>query len=152
MQYRIFYLPIADSVQAESEMNAFLRGQKIVSVRKDLLQDGGAWVWVFLVEYTASSSGAQKGFTPRESVDYRTLLSPADFSLFLKLKELRKKLAEEKTVPVFTIFTNEQLAEISRKRPANLSALKACEGIGEAKVRDFGPALLVELQGPAAGA
>jgi superfamily II DNA helicase RecQ len=142
MQYRIFYIPIADSVQAENDMNAFLRGQKVVSVRKDLLQDGGAWVWVFMVEFAVASS-VQKTFAGRgELVDYRGLLSPDDFSLFLRLKELRKKLAAEKSVPVFTIFTNEQLAEISRKRPATLTGLKDCDGIGEAKVRDFGDAII----------
>lgn len=99
------------------------------------------------MEY-APAPNAPKGFGPRgELVDYRTRLSPEDFSLFLKLKELRKRLAAEKAVPVFTIFTNEQLAEITRKRPGNAAALKDCEGIGEAKARDFGESVLALLGG-----
>ncbi len=141
MQFRVFYVPVTDSTHAEAEMNSFLRGQRIISVRKDLLQEGNAWAWIFLVEFIPAVSG-QKSFSSKETVDYRNILTPSDFSFYLKLKEMRKKLAEDKAVPVFTIFTNEQLAEISRKRPASFAALQACDGIGEARVRDFGQHVL----------
>ena len=43
-------------------------------------------------------------------VDYREVLKPEEFEMFSRLREWRKALAEKEGVPVYTLLTNEQLA------------------------------------------
>jgi ATP-dependent DNA helicase RecQ len=47
-------------------------------------------------------------------------------------------------VPAFVILHDRTLAEIARRRPGDLTALRAISGIGARKLERYGPAL-VEL-------
>ena len=51
MQYKVFTLPVFDSVQIEDELNKFLRSHKVVSVEKKLIENDGHTHWSFLIEY-----------------------------------------------------------------------------------------------------
>ena len=70
------------------------------------------------------------------------MLREEEFIVFSKLCEERKKLSEKEGVPVYAVFSNEQLAEIAKARPQSVSALGQIAGIGEAKVSTFGEAIL----------
>jgi len=72
-------------------------------------------------------------------------LEPADFACFVRLRELRKELAKKEEVPAYAIFTNEQLAELARARPASPSGLTKIEGIGESRVKKYGTIFLKVL-------
>ena len=67
----------------------------------------------------SASSNAQK----KDIIDYRQILSEEDFAVFAKLRDLRKKLAENTGVPVYAVFTNEQLAQIVLKKCNSKTAL-----------------------------
>ena len=75
-------------------------------------------------------------------IDYKEILSEKDFSLFSKLREARKKLAEENGLPVYAVCTNEQLAEIAKRRPKNLGDFMQIEGIGQGKADKYALTLL----------
>jgi len=75
-------------------------------------------------------------------VDYKEILSAVDFALFSKLREIRKKLAEDNGLPVYAVCTNEQLAEIAKRKPKNLTECMQIEGIGQGKADKYVPALL----------
>lgn len=78
---------------------------------------------------------------PRNRVDYKEILSPEDFELFAKLRELRKELAAEEAVPVYAVCTNEQLAEIAKQKPETVADLKKIDGLGKAKMEKYGERL-----------
>jgi len=40
-------------------------------------------------------------------VDYKEIAEAGDFALFSKLREVRKKLAEENGLPIYAVCTNE---------------------------------------------
>lgn len=65
--------------------------------------------------------------------------------MFVRLRQWRKTAAAEEGVPVYTIFTNEQLAEVARLRPSSKAALGEIEGIGEGRVTKYGEAVLQAL-------
>ena len=75
------------------------------------------------------------------------MLCSEDFTLFTKLRNWRKDTAAKEAVAVYTIFTNEQLAQISSKRPKSKTDLLKIQGVGEAKVSNYGQSTLdlVEL-------
>ncbi len=48
--------------------------------------------------------------------DYKELLNPEDFAVFAHCAEPRKAIAQAEAVPVYTVFTNEQLAQMVTNR------------------------------------
>ena len=51
MQLKVFVLPVKNLGEAEAEMNAFLRGHRVLAVKKEFVADGGNSFWSFCVEY-----------------------------------------------------------------------------------------------------
>jgi superfamily II DNA helicase RecQ len=148
MQFRVFAIPATGSPDLEAELNAFLRSHRIVSVQKTLENWESSPRWCFCVEYLdgAPPSGAARaggGRAPR--VDYREILSEPDFAVFAKLRDLRKELAGADAIPLFAVCTNEQLAEMAKRRPQTLPELKEIDGFGDAKAAKYGEALLAAL-------
>ena len=45
-------------------------------------------------------------------MDYKEILKSEDFAVFARLRDLRKEIAQAEAVPVYTVFTNEQLAQL----------------------------------------
>ena len=80
-------------------------------------------------------------------MDYREVLPPQDFAVFVKLRDLRKELAQAESVPVYLIFTNEQLAQMVQGKVETKAALEKIEGIGEARLEKYGPRFLDCLRG-----
>ena len=50
MQLKLFVLPIKNLGVAEAEMNAFLRGHRVLAVKKEFVADGENLFWRFCVE------------------------------------------------------------------------------------------------------
>ncbi|MDQ5977238.1 MAG: ATP-dependent helicase RecQ [Verrucomicrobiota bacterium] len=61
-----------------------------------------------------------------------------DEILFARLRELRKKLADERGVPAYIIFGDTTLRELARRYPVRLAQLEGITGIGEKKRAEFG--------------
>ena len=70
------------------------------------------------------------------------MLNEADFALFAKLRDLRKKLAEQEGVPAYALFTNEQLAQMAQQRVTTQAQLAALDGVGPARIEKYGEAFL----------
>ncbi len=62
--------------------------------------------------------------------------------LLAALKDWRREAARAAGMPAYLILHDRVLEEISRRRPADAEALSACRGIGPAKLRQFGAAIL----------
>jgi len=65
-----------------------------------------------------------------------------DRGLFENLRQLRRKLALDRNVPAYVIFTDATLRDLARLRPASLDTLRLARGIGEQKLADFGSIIL----------
>jgi len=142
LQYASFLLPLhADNSEQES-LNRFLRGHRVIQTRKELISTEGISGWAILIEYLESPEKNSGDQQIKSKVDYKEILSAVDFTLFSKLREIRKKLAEDNGLPVYAVCTNEQLAEIARRRPKSLAECMKIEGIGQGKADKYVPALL----------
>jgi len=142
LQYASFLLPLyADNTEQES-LNRFLRGHRVVQTRKELVSTEGISSWAILIEYLDSPEKNSGDQQIKSKVDYKEILNAVDFALFSKLREIRKKLAEDNGLPVYAVCTNEQLAEIAKRRPKSLAECMKIEGIGQGKADKYVPALL----------
>ena len=60
----------------------------------------------------------------RGKVDFRDILTDAEFAVFARLRAARKERADADGIPAYAVFTNEQLAEMVQKRITSATALR----------------------------
>lgn len=169
MAMYFFAIPAQHPQPAQDELNRFCAGQRVVAIEREFVAAGLDSYWALCVT-VASGAGplpdalkaperrsgppqAEAGAAPAR-VDYKQVLSEQDFAVYADLRAWRKTAAEQEGVPVYAVFTNEQLAEIVRRRVDSLAALGEIEGIGPARLERYGAAVLARLQAkpaPAAG-
>lgn len=68
-----------------------------------------------------------------------------DEALFEKLRVLRKRLADERAVPPYIIFSDVTLRQTARRYPGNKHELSGVSGFGEKKIHEFGDIVLREV-------
>lgn len=148
MNYKIFALPAIGAEQAEQQLNDFLASHKIIQVDRQFINQAELSYWSLCVCYQAQSTTAKTttNTTKKARIDYREVLTEQQFSYFAALRELRKQLAEQDGVPVFAVFTNEQLAKIVQMPVTTAAQLKSIDGVGESKLNRYGNAVLNALQ------
>ncbi len=67
-------------------------------------------------------------------------------ALFVRLKTLRKRLADEKGIPSYLIFSDAVLLQMAAQRPATEDDLAQISGIGPKKIVQYGAIFLAELK------
>ncbi len=73
---------------------------------------------------------------PRRKVRSRSQ-QPCDEKLFAELKTLRRRLADERNVPAYIIFSDASLREMASSLPKTRPEFEQIPGVGERKANDF---------------
>ena len=68
-----------------------------------------------------------------------------DEGLFPRLRALRKQLADHLEVPPYVVFSDVSLRHMARKYPTIEREFLAIPGVGERKLKEFGPAFMNEI-------
>lgn len=71
-----------------------------------------------------------------------SLNNDTDQNLYENLRITRQQLAKKRRVPAYVIFNDKTLAELAQVKPQNLDEMLDISGIGAAKLKKFGQALL----------
>lgn len=66
----------------------------------------------------------------------------AEESLFLRLRALRKTLAEKRGVLPYMVFADKSLREMAKVRPSDRKGFARISGVGPCKLERYGPAFL----------
>ena len=66
-------------------------------------------------------------------------------ALFERLRELRKRLADEKNMPPFVIFSDATLSDMSQKKPLTQADMLNVSGVGEMKYQQYGEIFIREI-------
>jgi len=69
-----------------------------------------------------------------------------DEALFERLRTMRRKLADERDVPAYVIFSDVSLREMARAYPITVSEFRRIPGVGEQKLKDFAEPFLTEIK------
>lgn len=150
MPMRTFMIPVADGGEACDALNQFMRHVRVLSTDRRFVELGLQSFWSILVDYLEVKPESIREEQPpakfRNKIDYREVLDPDVFALFAQLREFRKRLSQEEGVPIYTIFTNEQLAQIAKNRIVTKSGLEKVDGIGGARLSKYGDALVRFLE------
>lgn len=75
----------------------------------------------------------------------KVLSESTDPILFQKLRELRKKLADEAHVPPYIIFSDVTLQDMAGVKPKNKEELAEIKGVGQMKLEKYGNIFLQEI-------
>ncbi|MEA1923167.1 MAG: HRDC domain-containing protein [Pseudomonadota bacterium] len=153
MQYRLFTIPCYDGEAELEELNRFLRSVKVLQVERQFFSQDR--VWQMMVEYQEGADGgssAVRGGQKKVRIDYREVLEPDQFALFDRLRSWRKEQAEVEKIPAYVIFTNEQLAAVTRLDKVGYAALESIDGIGKARLEKYGAQILEIWQNQTEGA
>ncbi len=136
MQIKLYTIPIIGGDSLTVEMNVFLCSKKILQVENHLIRDGKSAFWCFCIKYIDSTNLRGEVFTTKK-VDYKALLDEKSFTRFSKLREIRKKVAQDDAVPAYAVFTDEELAGLARLEVITLANMKSIQGIGQKKVEKY---------------
>ena len=68
-----------------------------------------------------------------------------DEALFERLRALRKRLADERAVPSYIVFSDVALRQMARTYPAGETEFARISGVGDKKLHEFGAAFLGEI-------
>ncbi|MBU1896164.1 HRDC domain-containing protein [Myxococcota bacterium] len=127
----------------EEALLAFQEEREIVEVARELLLIDGAPAWALMLTYRERPRPGQailhRGNKPQ--------IPPKDRQLYEALRAWRAKRADQIGKPVYALLTNQSLAAVAAGRPKTFAALQAIPGIGEARVKQHGQALLEIVAG-----
>src|SRR5262249_189933 len=106
MPFRFFTVPIQDDGRASGELNAFLQSHRTLAVDRRWVDEGASSFWSFCIDYLDGTPGASaggRGAAARNRIDYKEVLSPEQFGVFVRLRDLRREIAQAEGVPVYTV-------------------------------------------------
>ncbi|MBI5499323.1 MAG: ATP-dependent DNA helicase RecQ [Deltaproteobacteria bacterium] len=72
--------------------------------------------------------------------------SMPDPELFERLRALRRRLADEKRVPAYVVFTDKTLLDMAVRRPQSREEFLAVNGVGDRKLEQYGEIFLAEMR------
>ncbi len=82
---------------------------------------------------------------PAKKMKFVGTASPAEASMFERLRVLRRTLAERQGLPPYVIFHDTTLVEMAARQPRTLEALRTIKGVGDHKLERYGEAFLAVL-------
>ena len=147
MALKFFTIPVRQASPGEEELNAFLSSHRVLAVDRKFVDLGENSFWAVCVDFHPGMAGEGSAALGKKGrIDYRETLPPAEFAVFARLRELRKQIAQAESVPVYTIFTNDQLAEMVRRRVASKADMEKIAGVGDARTTKYGEQFLAILR------
>ncbi|HEV8639974.1 MAG TPA: HRDC domain-containing protein, partial [Methylomirabilota bacterium] len=85
-----------------------------------------------------AASAAKAGTRIPESTRAPDTSGAADEAVFEALRVLRRKVAAERGVPPYLIFSDASLRDMARLRPPTLERFREVQGVGDWKLATFG--------------
>ena len=149
MQLRILTLRYTDGLQGfpEDAITRAVAGREVLEVREHFYVHGNVPHLTLLLLIGDGPLPSKGKALPRE--DPGDQLPEELRPLYRQLRLWRNDRAKVEGVPSYVLFRNAQLAEICRRLPGTLAALREIEGVGEATCAKYGEDLLRMIPGSA---
>jgi len=143
MQIKFFTVPITAVADYNEEINAFLRGNKITDLERQLIQTPAGVYWCLFISYVEMSMADK---SVKEKIDYMQVLPPEEFARFSVLRKIRTEMAKKEGISAFVVFTDAELAEMAKMPELTAEKLKTIKGIGKSKTEKYGASLIEAYQ------
>jgi ATP-dependent DNA helicase RecQ len=109
-----------------------------------LAQDAGQFPTIALTDLGLDALKSRRVIMLSKPVELKKISVPrtgeieCDETLFDRLRKLRKRVADERSVPAYVIFGDNTLRQMAREYPTHIDALRMIGGMGEKKLAEFG--------------
>ena len=142
MDVRVVTLRYNDGLQGfpEDEWNKVVSGREVLEVREHFFVHGNVPHLALVVLLGGDSSPSTPKRRPEN--DPGTALPEHLQKLYRDLRRWRNDRAKQDGIPSYMILRNVQVAEICRRLPRSLAALKEVDGIGEGTCAKYGEDIL----------
>jgi len=87
--------------------------------------------------YRPAAARRVTGRKARRGEDLGATVTAGQASLLDALKKLRLKIAKERRMPAYLIFSDRTLIDMAKRRPRDIGAFAEVNGVGAAKLKDF---------------
>ena len=134
MQIKFFTIPGTGCHLTEEELNKFLRSHRILNVDKSFNPGNGGY-WSLCIEYMDIESLATVP-GKRETKDLTLDLNDEEKKRYEKYRQIRLGLSREKNIKAFEIFSNNELAILS-KFPSIDAAATEIDGIKPDHIKNY---------------
>jgi ATP-dependent DNA helicase RecQ len=95
----------------------------------------------------ASRKAHSKGARPAPAAPAPHIPQDDEEALYLELKALRRRLADERNLPAYIVFSDATLQHMARFRPTTAQHLLGISGVGPKKLETYGGVFLELLRG-----
>jgi len=131
----------AQSIAPCGESCARCNGQDIIASARAVRSPGGARRSAIATALSAAASGSASAVSAAASV--------VSGELFERLRALRRKLADERGVPAYIVFSDRTLEDMATHRPQTEAQFLLVHGVGQKKLAEYGAAFMAECLEPA---
>jgi hypothetical protein len=101
MRVHFFVIPVFGSREAQDELNGFLSSHRVIAIDRELVSDGPRSAWAVAVTWI--EGGRAKFGKAKGRIDYREVLSPEDFEVYSRLRNVRTQISERDGIAVYAI-------------------------------------------------
>ncbi|MDQ0288417.1 HRDC domain-containing protein [Oligosphaera ethanolica] len=142
MKTRVITLRYSEGLQGfpEDDLAKVVSGCDVLEVRDHFFMHGNVPHLALVLLLNGDNTKPETKFRPEN--DPGTALSEHLQKLYRDLRQWRNERAKQDGVPSYVIMRNVQIAEICRRLPHSLAALKEIEGIGEGTCQKYGQDIL----------
>ena len=149
MAFEIFNIEIPNGREELERLNRFIETHRVVSTQHQVVMRDNIPYVCFCLEYTTDqgrTNQLDKQQPSEERKDVWMTLTPEERTIFSQLRELRNAIATQEHVKSFVVFTNDQLAEMVKRRVTTLEAMKEIPDIGKSRLEKYCPRVLELLK------
>ena len=135
-----------------TKLDQFCLEYDVLDYQGQLTIHEGIPLWTVLISYRVPKSR----YTPvrkfrgsvktQSKIDPFRQLSAEQQPLYNALREWRRQQAEKEGKPVFALIKNAQIADVVRKLPTSIKALKTVDGVGDATCTKYGASIIAIIK------
>ena len=146
MLIKIFSLTFNSALGSfdDSLLKDFIKDVEVISITDHFFIRNEIPYLTLIVKYFPLRQEIDPKMAPQGKREeaWREMLSEQDMGLFNLLRDWRSGRCKKEGMPPYILFTNQQLAQIVKKRPQTLAELMKIDGIGKARVEKYGEEIL----------
>ena len=124
----------------------FVDSHQVVEITKKFSRWQGEPYWTAFVTYVSADKISPEKKSAESETALLEKLTPEEQELYGILRKWRNELAKEKGYGPYILFTNAQLAQIAKDKPATLQKLGTIHGVGDGKLENYGKTVLATIQ------
>ena len=131
----------------DAMLQEFIKNKEILSLRDHFFMRHEVPYLAVIVSYNLHTVEQPKSDGKKERDEsWRELLAPEDMPIFNAMRDWRNEASRRKGIAPYIICTNRQLAEIIQRKVGSKNQLAQIEGIGKAKIENYGDDIIALMK------